>query len=521
MGKNVDVFVGNRVTTLGQPYNYDKLIPFWQHEVQNWFFIKKKFQYFEKKHGKWKVKYRWDGKIKFLKHDRLPTGLFWATYRDIEKALHKRFRIHNESSTPVKRKSKYWLKSEGKYSFQNDCVDVMLGACNRGMGGLILNATGSGKTRIAAMFASRVDCDILFVVDQLNLLEQAKKDIGKHLGEKIGKVGESKFHLERVTVATRQTLAKHTKDYKFMAWFKSIQVVFIDEIHEQMNKSNFKIMQAAKPYIVFGLTATLKLTQKPTRLKAWSLTGPVLYSYPLLKGMEDQVLSRGVAVFVEYDNSIRETGATDRSEAYVDRIVTNEERNHLVGRLVKRAHKKGKYVIVLVDRIKHLERLSRRLDQERIKHKIAAGQFKGEKLRTKDRARDTEKFEQGKFRVILANKVFKKGVDIKRLDVVINAAGLGSQNDAVQVFGRGIRKHADKFGLLYFDISDTDRFDAVRKYSKKSEKRNWFSEAAKKRKRALKKVGIPIVQTQSNHSTRTIFKLGEKELSKLKRSLHG
>ena len=150
VSREIHVNVGNRVVDIQQPYNSVKLLPFWSYTVPQWHFIRRKFGYYNWK--KKRMEYRWDGKIKLLKNDRVPSGLFWSTYQDIEKELGKRFVIHHDSSTPEKRSSKHWLKSEGKYSFQNDCVDVMYGACNRGMGGLILNATGSGKTRIAAMF---------------------------------------------------------------------------------------------------------------------------------------------------------------------------------------------------------------------------------------------------------------------------------------------------------------------------------------------------------------------------------
>lgn len=505
MGRQIHVIIDNRFAELQEPYNKKKLLPFWSHVVDGWHFMRSRYAYFDGK--KWN--YRWDGKISYLKYDKVPAGLFWATYQDIEKELGKQFVIHYKARAPKGRDSKYWLKSEGKYTFQNQCVDAMLGAAHRGMGGLILNATGSGKTRIAAMFASRVDCDILFVVDQLNLLEQARKDIAKHLGEEIGKVGESKFRLRRITVATRQTLAGHLSDPKFRKWLFNVEVAFIDEIHDQMNKSNFKIMNQTRPLVVFGLTATLKLTRKPIRLKAHSLTGPVLFTYPLQQGMDEDVLSKGIAMMVTYNNTIQYIEGMNRNDAYVEYIVKNEERNNLITTLVRRAYKKGKYVVVLVDRIRHLERLSRRLHSHSIPHRIAAGQFKGAKLRIRDRIRDTRHFERGEFRVIIANRVFKKGVDIKRLDVVINGAALSSENDAVQVFGRGIRKHVDKRGLLCFDIHDFDPSDKGR------DQKNWFARAAKKRKRALKRAGVPIevfVWENDGHSE-TLFRKAEKLLA--------
>lgn len=502
----VRVTVTNRQAILHEPYDYDRLIKHWSFAVNNWHFIRNKYQYFYKG----KVYYSWDGKIKFLKRNRLSAGLFWATYQDIEKNERVHFKIDRVGLRSLNICSaKHWLVSDKKYSFQNECTDKMMAAAHIG-GGLVLNCTGSGKTRIAAMFASRVKEEILFVVDQLNLLEQARKDIKEHLGEKVGKVGESKFKLRRVTVATIQTLAGHTKDKKFLKWFERVKVIIIDEIHEQMNRSNFNVVSIAKPLAVYGLTATLALSKKPVRMKAFSLAGPVLYEYPLQQGMRDKVLSKGIAIQLLYNNSIQELRGWSSDEVYDQRVVRNGERNYVIGRIVRRAYRNKKYIIVLVERLKHLSKLSARLDDEGVKHAVVSGTFRGRGIKLRKRMEHQTKFESGEIRVILANKVFKKGVDIKRVDIIIDAAGRQSKEDAVQKFGRGVRRHIDKKGLIYIDISDTDEFDKGRK------QKNWVAKAAKRRRRGLAKAGITIKKYNWDDSSTTqdFFKKAEVWLRK-------
>lgn len=489
MGHNiVHVKVNNRTAVLVRPYPYESLLKHWSYSVSSYVYMSKpwyrKCKYCgaprQAEHRHHVYEPVWDGKIKLLKRDRVPSGLFWATYKEIEKAEGIRFKIHTDiGKVELNDNEDKWVWSEGKYEFQNDCVDeIVYNLSQVGRGGLILNATGSGKTRIFAMLASRLDCDLLFIVDQLDLLEQARKDIGNHLGEKIGKVGESEFKLEQVTVATRQTLHIHRKDKKFLKWFQRVEVICIDEIHEQMNKSNFDVISIAKPLATIGLTATLGLTKKDVRLRAFSLCGPKLYEYPITKGMEDNVLSTGIGMSFMYTNVIGDIDGYTANEAYEEKIVSNSERNWIVASLVKRAHKLGKYTIVLVERIKHLEKLSRRLKD--IPHHVVSGTFKGKGISVSTRMKSKDKFEKGKIRVILANKVFKKGVDIKRVDCIINAAGRKSKNDAIQIFGRGVRTHNEKSGLIYIDITDT------------SDTPNWFSKAGKSRIRALKGIGITI-----------------------------
>jgi len=287
----IHVYVSGRTAYLTEPYPLKKLLRYWSYTVPNYRWMMDRFP-------------GWDGKIKLLKRNQLPAGLFWATYREIEKEEHVKFKIHAHHHIGIHRTSeRHWVVSEGKYEFQNICVDQMQKAIYKG-GGLVLSATGSGKTRVAAMLASRLKCGLLFIVDQLNLLEQARHDIKKHLGENVGKVGESKFNLERVTIATRQTLGEHLRDRKFLEWYTHVPVIIVDELHTQLGKTNFKVINVAKPMVVFGLTATLGLSKKDVRLRSWGLCGPVVYEYPVTRGMKENVLAKGISIRLMYSNHI-------------------------------------------------------------------------------------------------------------------------------------------------------------------------------------------------------------------------
>lgn len=505
----IRVEVSNRIAYLPGHYPYKKLLKHWSFTIPSWNWIKDKYAYWNDAEGKWA--YRWDGKIKLLKYNRVPAGLFWATYKQIEKKEHVRFKIKSRSVHLRKTSHRHWIVSEkdgGKdFRYQNECVDETIKKAYKG-GGLILSATGSGKTRTAAMLASRLKCNILFIVDELVLMEQAREDISHHLKERIGKVGESKFHLERVTVATIQTLSIHKRDRRFLEWFSGVEVIIIDELHVMMAQRNFDVIHIAKPKLVLGLTATLALSRKEVRLKAYSLCGPIIYEFPLKAGVKAGVLSKGIAIELQYDNTVHELDAYDSKELYEKKIMLNAERNHIISRIVKRAYKRGKYIIVLVDRLKHLEEISERLHG--IPRRIVAGSYKGIGIPKLDRMNAKYEFERGKIRVIIASKVFKKGISINRLDLIIDAAGRKSREDAVQKFGRGVRKHAEKKGLIYIDISDTDRYD------KKREEKNPLAKAARRRKRALKAVGVNIFTYQWNHNSNAteLLKKGEKWLKK-------
>lgn len=506
----IDVGVTNRTVVFLSDIPEDELNAFYSFSHPKWRYIEK-------------FRPGWNGRISYLKDGELPAGLFWATKKEVEEKLGIRFRIKSNLEWP-KLKTEGVIVSDRKY--QNECRDAMLRAARFG-GGLVLNATRTGKTMIAGMLFSCLGGKTVFVVDQLVLLKQAKEDLESYLSEEVGWVGKSEFEPRRVTVATRQTMYLHQKKKDFKQWTKEIEVMMIDEIHEQMNKSNFSVVENIKPKAVFGLTATLQMKKKAVRVKATALTGPVVYEYPLLRGQEEGYLAKGVSVRVYYRNQFSEddmvlrtyskyfdrvrkvwrTRVNVRSQykkLYDDRIVLNDERNFLIESLVRESYKRKKYIIVLVTRINHLKFISDRIKD--IPHRVVSGTFEGKNVKVEDRLISRDKFEKGKVRVILANTVFKKGITIRRVDVIIDGAAGKNPDDAVQKFGRGIGLHDEKVGLIHYDISDYDE----------DNEKNYFMVAGDSRTKALKQSGIPVhsvIWSGETDTVRVVDK-GEKWLNK-------
>ena len=498
----IDVVVTNRTARLVSEYPEKQLMPYWSFAHPKWFFIRKKYRYWDRKKNDWV--YWWDGTVRYLKDSGvLPAGLFWATKNSIEQEQGIKFKITGRLKAP-EWKTKGVIDSEREY--QQVCVEKMVKTSRFG-GGLILSATGSGKTWIAGMYLSRIAGCGVFVVDQLTLLAQAKKELEEVMGEPIGEIGDGVFDPRRITVATVQTLHLHRKDRRFQGWYQSLDVMLIDEIHEQMNYRNFKVVEKIMPMTVFGLTATIQMKKKPIRTKAWSLAGPIVFEFPLEEGQKQGVLTRGVAVQVRVPNPMsKKAQKTLGWQFWYDRaIVDSDLRNYVIERIVRRGHARGKYTIVLVSRLAHLWRLSRQLED--IPHKVVAGKTKKNKvMEVEQRMVAKQEFEAGELRLLIANTVFKKGVDIKRVDVIVDGAAGRNANDPIQKYGRGVRRHRDKSGLLYFDIYDTDEENA----------KNYFLTAARSRDRALKRAGITVKSFQwgVEGKSKELFERAERWLQK-------
>lgn len=504
MAKKIKVVLRNRTAHLQSPYPYGKLIKHFSYSFPGArfsplfnTFVRDEDDEIVYKNGK--PQRVWDGRIKMIKRDKIASGLFRAMRQELKEKFGIRFKVVDQCKKLITVKG---LKSDR--DFHNECVDEMLAATQVG-GGLVLNATGTGKTYLTAIYCSRVTGKVLFVVNTLDLLEQAQKELQTVLGEPVGYVGQSKFVPKRVTVATVQTLSAHADDPKFQYWLTNLQVMIIDEVHEMVNKQNEAIVNAIQPLAVFGLTATLQLKKKPVRMHAWALCGPVVYNYPISRSVKEGYTAPGVVLQCALDRPIYKD--LKYSEDYDRLVIDDSDKRALVNKLVRYGYVKGKYMVVLVARRRHLKELSRMLKD--IPHATAWGE-----IEVPNRKAAVEKLEVGKIRLIIASQVFKKGINIKRLDFGIDVAESTSPNDAIQKYGRLTRLHPKKKGFIFIDVGSF---------------RNRFEKATKRRKRTYRSEKIPVQQlilsaeemrtTTAKQFFTTAQKLLDKEIKKYEQAI--
>ena len=491
----IKVKLTNRTTTLYPPFPTELIDKLTSFSIPNVYFMPgyNKFHTVRKMvDGKWRLVQEriWDGRKHLFdkKNNVLPTGLWLSIQDALRDEGH--FYLPQDCSDARRHPSAWYREAKRSYPelklllqqrfpiarhYQIDAAIAMIREAVTG--GLILQATGSGKTLLAGMvFALLWDVECLFVVDELTLLHQARKELKDIAGEEIGFVGEGEYKIHRITVATIQTLDLHKHDPKFMQWLEGVNILVLDEIHVQMAMRNFSVIEALRPAAVFGLTATLEMKKKHIRLRAQALCGPVLYEYPYAQGVKEEFLAKGavVRVIVEKQAAIHK-GMLWYQYDYHKHIGNSKRRNTIVGLLARESLMADRRVIVLVERVAHLQRITKRLANCN-----PATVWGGKK--SKERIRTQSKFEKGELRLIIANKVFEKGVNIKSVDTGIDASASKSPNKAMQKFGRFVRLCKGKKYALFFDISD---------------KGNRFEEAANIRFRTFKKNKIPVVTVRA------------------------
>jgi len=329
------------------------------------------------------------------------------------------------------------------YNFQLDAVDALL----KNRWGIVEIGTGGGKTVIAAEAIRRLGLKTLFLIDNKDLLMQTKKEYETMLGIKCGIVGMGYREWNApVVLATIQTISKHAD--QFAAQLANIPVVIYDETHIIASKS----FETVSKYLVgskyrFGFSATAKRDDGNDNV-IYAHTGTVVYRRRAQELIKDNVLVEPTANFFNYGSKI--VVSDNWQNEYADGIVDSDLRNTTVKDIATSYEKKGKQIMILTKMVRHGEWFLNHIPGS----KLIYG-------KTDDvvRVDILEDFKAGKFNVLIGNlKIFNKGINIKNLDVLINAAGNAGDVLTVQTIGRVLRKNPGKTEAYYIDFMDEGEY---------------------------------------------------------------
>ena len=327
------------------------------------------------------------------------------------------------------------------YDFQTDATKALI----KQRWGIVEIGTGGGKTAIAADCIRQLKLKTLFVIDNKDLLIQTKKEYEDMIGIKCGIVGMGDREWDNpIVLATIQTLAKHLKEFKYE--LEKFGLVIFDETHIIAADS----FAALSKYLTntryrFGFSATARRDDGNDNI-IYANTGEIIYKKKADALIEEGVLVNPEIVFYKYVT--QKVIAENWQNEYTDSIVKNETRNNIIKTIAEKYAEEGKQVMILMKDIKngHMEWLKT--------HIINSEEIYG---KTEDDIRfdRLERFKNKEFPILIGNiKIFNKGLNIKTLDVLINAAGNAGDVVTVQTIDRVLRKSEGKDKAYYIDFVD-------------------------------------------------------------------
>jgi len=302
--------------------------------------------------------------------------------------------------------------------------------------GVMCAATGAGKTWMAAAIIARRNVPTIYLVHTLDLLEQTQAQLHDLLKVRIGIWGGGHKDLQPVTVGMVQTLVEGKEvDAKMFGQ------VIVDEVHHLAANTFYEVTEKFLAPIVVGLSAT-PYRQDKADLMIEAGGGPITARISVSELIDAGYLARPHILFHPVQT---QTGYDKLPTWMVYRryIVENEPRNQMIANLAKQGLEEGKTVLIYVRQTKHAERI--------VKHLGAVDYVVLDGKDDADRRREVfGKLKSGVMRLVVSTLV-REGVDIPKLDVIINAAG-GA--DTMQIVGRALRKSGDKKYATVHDFVD-------------------------------------------------------------------
>lgn len=290
--------------------------------------------------------------------------------------------------------------------------------------GILSMPTGSGKSLVIALIASRFNLKTLVVVPNIEIREQLKSTLKAMMAD------SSKVTVENID-STR--LAKLT----------GFDVLIIDEAHHVSASTYQRLNRKAWAgiYYRFMLTATPFRNQEHEMLLFEGIAGQVIYKLSYQEAVASRYIVPVEAYYIESPK--QPTEATTWQGVYRHLVVQNQARNELIATLMMSLKASGSSTLCLVKEIAHGQALS-----ELTGIPFANGQ-------DEDTRAYITQFNTGKIKALIGTTgIIGEGVDTKSCEYAI-IAGLGKAKSAfMQQVGRAVRTYPGKESAKVILIKD-------------------------------------------------------------------
>jgi superfamily II DNA or RNA helicase len=334
---------------------------------------------------------------------------------------------------------------------QGDVIDrAYLELKKQAFGGAIVEAqTGAGKTVLGLELMRRLGFKTLVIVHTTLLFQQWIEEVKKFFPHyRVGLLQGDKVQVKDkdVVIGMLQSASMH----EYPEWvYQEFGTVLVDEVHKTGAPEFSKMLTKFTPKYYVGLSGTIARNDRAENVFIHGMGAVV-------SGMGDIEVLAPQVYFVDtgfvwiyrdqYGNFIEEPDELDKVKGqFLKKIVESENRNEIIIRQTLKAVKAGRNILILSERVAHLEYLGMRLQKEGVDVGVMVG-----------KTSQTERTRVQKCQVICAtNQLIGTGFNEPRLDTLIFASPI---QDVVQPAGRIRRTHPDKKTPLILDLVDSGSY---------------------------------------------------------------
>ena len=313
--------------------------------------------------------------------------------------------------------------------------------------GLIISATGTGKTYLAALDVKNYNPKrFLFVAHREQILKKSLDSFHKVLGgdkkTNYGILsGNTKNTDAKYLFATVQTLSKAENLNQFKR--DEFDYILIDEAHHVGSKIYGKLLDYFTPDFLLGMTATPERSDDKNIYELFDYNVP--YEIRLQEALEEEMLVPfhyiGVSDYT-YNGEVIDDNTNLK-------YLVSEER-------VKYVVEQSKYYGYDGDVLHGLVFVSRKEEADEIAKLLTKNGYPSQMLSGEDsqeqREQAIEKLKDGELTYLVTVDIFNEGIDIPFINQVIMMRKTESVIVFVQQLGRGLRKAQGKEYLTVIDF---------------------------------------------------------------------
>lgn len=317
--------------------------------------------------------------------------------------------------------------------------------------GILKMPIRSGKTKTAARVIYKLGQTAIFIVPSKTLLHQTIESLKECFPkERIGCIGGGKWDVQNITVATTQSLvsARARKKPHYKSLIETVGCIVFDECHHLTGKSWCQVMMDFKGRYRLGLSATPLLESRKEVAKGviWlkASCGPIRADVNMSDMIEEGWLVR--PTFRLYRIDVPE-GYTRRgwSKGLMDKLIFfNDARNEKIAELARTYARAGKRVLIVTRRLEQVDLLHRKLPNSGFIIGEVPQHVREERMR---------EFTSGAAPIMIGS-IFREGVDVPEIDVVINAEGGYDDKMTIQRL-RNLTPFEGKTEAIVIDFMDT------------------------------------------------------------------
>ena len=316
--------------------------------------------------------------------------------------------------------------------------------------GLFVARPSYGKTVTAIALIAELKLNTLVIVPNLTLLNQWKErlnqflDVGYDYKKEKDKFGTYSGNKKKVTnkidVACIDSLLKEEGE----ELLKNYGLTILDEVHHIAASSYEQVVRKCHSKYLYGFTATPKRSDKNERI-IYKTIGDIRYQYKDDDNGLDKILKPEFTSFT-FSSLEKTTPYSDMLSS----LLMDEERNNKIVEDINKAYKEKKNIIVLTDRIEHINLLKSKLENVGNLFIINGQLSINEK---KLFFTNVEKAKNG-FVIISTGKYIGEGFDEKKLDTLFLVSPFRWNGTLEQYVGRLHRENEGKELVEVHDYVD-------------------------------------------------------------------